>query len=194
MQNNMMNSLTRLVPTFALAAMTAGCSTMSQTTEHSCMVGKSVKSELAMAFIFQANTPDQYSNSCTEGKVAAQTVYLGQDVNGNLRPGAALLALEIDKDVQEKINTSKASGDKTTQKYYEDVGYFFNIYLKQLGGQTVDSIRKTVDKLKADIQKANSTVPAEPEPKPVPRCGNGPSILRTCKAIESAAPSVPSVQ
>lgn len=177
MQNHMMNSLTRLVPTFGLAALMAGCSTMSQPTEQSCMVGHEVKNELFLAFVLKANSPDQYSVPCNEGKTAAQTTYIGQDAKGNLHPTGAMFALEFNKDVQNKIKASTETGDKDTHKFYQDVSNFFGFYLNKFGGMTIDKIQKYVEDLKAE---QDTPTPTPEAPKLPPRCKPVAGVIRSC--------------
>lgn len=185
MQNYLMNSFARVGSAVAFAAL-AGCSTMSNPThrDNSCVVGEETTGLVLAAIPFKRDAAEEYSLSCREGRAAAQTTYVGKDVNGNLHPKSAVISLAFNKEVQDRIKTSIENGEGATQKYYQDVKYFFDFYLQKIGGQTVDKIQEYVDKLKADAAIARAQAAAASQapaaPKPAPRCGTGNGVIRSC--------------
>jgi|GEM_PF-3861106 len=176
--------LARLGTAFTIAAASAGCSTLQTSNLHEggCKVGVSTQSQLLLIFSATSTSSEEFSKSCSEGKTAAYTSFIGRNEKNELSIGGALFALEYHKLLQEKIETGK----EEEKLFFKDVKNYFNHFLN-VGGTNIENIKKYVDELIESAKKRqNERAPATPEqssvsapPQPAPRCSG--DIFRVCR-------------
>jgi len=178
----MKQSIIRLCASFGMAAVVAatntGCSTLPPTTSATddCMVSTKVESKLLLAFVFTANTGEQYSLSCREGKTSAMAALVGRQANGQLHPVGAAFAIQRYKDIQDKIQ----NGTDSEKAFNTEAAYFYKFYLQRLGSLTIDDIRKQFDAMTAERVNAQPETTTPSSTNTAPKKCSGAGVLRSC--------------